>query len=576
MRRYLIIIPFSAHSAHLAIDAEVESTMVVDRLPGPTGEMIFIRSADLPLRTFLDGRTIVGPYFEKVVPNIVGGDFSLESSGWGSYVAVYPTDEGLSVFRDPSGQLDCLYICRPGHLIVCSDWRMAQNIVGFKAQIDWQPVLRLIVRPGFHSARTGLCHLNEILPGEAVVLSDKGLRTELRWSPAHFEQARMKRCRVDAGNAAASLRTAIEESVTRTVQQYRRPVLELSGGIDSSILAATLAAQQKDFVCVNYVTPSADGDEREQARSVARRFGAPLIELQREDERIDLLHSAASHLPRPSARAFTQESDRLSLEVAAEVGGDCFVSGGGGDSVFFSYPGVTPVLDMARAGHFGRDTLSTALDVAEVADRTFWWVLERVLRRRRRNSLRWDSNFLNSDAIEMIVEPPIHPWCEAVSGTSAGLRAHVETIVGISGHLVGFERARSYPLLFPLMMQPVIEECLRMPSWLWVLDGYDRSLARRAFADLLPSAIAFRRSKGRLDLFGHALYARNREKIRDLLCSGLLAQDHLLDVDEIATELRLERARPDYRFYRLLELADVEAWARSIKASEADAPTWRP
>ena len=116
MRRYLIIIPFSAHSAHLAIDAEVESMMVVDRLPGPTGEMIFIRSADLPLRTFLDGRTIVGPYFEKVVPNIVGGDFSLESSGWGSYVAVYPTDEGVSVFRDPSGQLDCLYILSLIHI----------------------------------------------------------------------------------------------------------------------------------------------------------------------------------------------------------------------------------------------------------------------------------------------------------------------------------------------------------------------------------------------------------------------------------------------------------------------------
>ena len=227
-----------------------------------------------------------------------------------------------------------------------------------------------------------------------------------------------------------------------------------------------------------------------------------------------------------------------------------------------------PLEDRLWAGQFGPQTFSTMLDIAEIADRTCWWALKRALTGRRRIP-QPTLDFLGPNAIALVRSGPGHPWLDSLRGTSAGLKAHVETVAGIGGHLLGFERARSFPLLFPLMAQPVMEKCLSIPGWLWALDGYDRSLVRRAFASALPNNIVFRRSKGRLDLFGRALFQSRHQQIRDMLLGGILAQNGLVHAGDIEAEMARAGSGRDYRFYRLLELVDVEAWARSIMASVA-------
>src|SRR3546814_3536458 len=95
-------------------------------------------------------------------------------------------------------------------------------------------------------------------------------------------------------------------------------LLLLSGGVDSSIVAACLAHAGCAFDCLTLVTANPSGDERSYARLAAESVGAALVERMREVSRIDLTRSAAAHLPRPVGRSFEQESRRLAEETCGE------------------------------------------------------------------------------------------------------------------------------------------------------------------------------------------------------------------------------------------------------------------
>jgi asparagine synthase (glutamine-hydrolysing) len=115
-----------------------------------------------------------------------------------------------------------------------------------------------------------------------------------------------------------------------------------------------------------------------------------------------------------------------------------------------------------------------------------------------------------------------------------------------------------------LVTQPLAELCLSIPSWLWCQDGYNRVIARKAFASMLPAQVAWRRSKGAPAHFVTALYEANRGIIGPFLTDGLLASQGLIDRDAVLSALALTGPIKGHDHFRLLGLADVEAWARSL------------
>src|SRR3546814_12255836 len=87
-------------------------------------------------------------------------------------------------------------------------------------------------------------------------------------------------------------------------------LLLLSGGVDSSIVAACLAHAGCAFDCLTLVTANPSGDERSYARLAAESVGAALVARMREVSRIDLTRSAAAHFARPVGRSVGEESRR--------------------------------------------------------------------------------------------------------------------------------------------------------------------------------------------------------------------------------------------------------------------------
>jgi asparagine synthase (glutamine-hydrolysing) len=172
---------------------------------------------------------------------------------------------------------------------------------------------------------TPVCQIHEVLPGMRVTADRASLSSSLAWSPWKFtRQARSLPVREEA---VATLRRRIIACTDAWASQARHTLLAVSGGLDSSIVAAALAASGRSFTCLTLYTGQAAGDERPYARQMARTSASIKEEPERVDF-VDLERSEARHLPRPISRAFAQSGDRAHQELAARLGADQFMTGG--------------------------------------------------------------------------------------------------------------------------------------------------------------------------------------------------------------------------------------------------------
>lgn len=115
----------------------------------------------------------------------------------------------------------------------------------------------------------------------------------------------------------------------------------------------------------------------------------------------------------------------------------------------------------------------------------------------------------------------------------------------------------------PLLSQPVIEACLRVPSWMWISGGQNRAVARYAFATQLPRDVLRRRSKGTFMNYTSGIYSRNKETIRQFLLDGCLHSRGLLDSHKLNLLLDSQLPARDRSFTRIFNLCMIENWIRN-------------
>jgi asparagine synthase (glutamine-hydrolysing) len=114
-----------------------------------------------------------------------------------------------------------------------------------------------------------------------------------------------------------------------------------------------------------------------------------------------------------------------------------------------------------------------------------------------------------------------------------------------------------------LMSQPLMELCLRIPSYVWITGGRDRAIARRAFADVLPPAIVRRQQKGAIDQYNLRIFDANEAYVRDLLLDGLLVKEGLLDRARLERYLTRGASRTGFEYNDVLRHhLCTETWLR--------------
>jgi asparagine synthase (glutamine-hydrolysing) len=482
------------------------------------------------------------------------------SGYWGNFVLFsIGSDGSANVYREPSGSIPVYHVVGDGGDMFVSDADLATSLgLLERAEVDPGFAVRWLQFPHLRTGRSGLKNVHEVLP--ATIRHEVGGQwiDELGWDP--WRHARGEIRLSDFQAAADTLRSVALRVIP--CQMPPGPVLlQLSGGVDSSIIAASLHHAGLSFSAVTFATCSADGDERRYARAVADTFAVPLKEIT-EDELPCLLMSPIERTFRPGSNPVLLPLDQAVERHRREIGAALLVDGGGGDNLFCYLTSAAPVVDALRSAR-PRAALEAARDVAERADATFWQVAKAAVRRglpAGRRCWKEDRRFLKKDALQP--GPDRHPWLASSLLSPPGKRDHIASLVQIH-HFLDRRIGAGTPALHPLMAQPLLELCLAIPTWLWVRGGIDRAVAREAFRGLLPPLIVGRRTKGSLQGLFHRFFARLRCDLRDLLLGGDLRAFGIIDAVAVELAFAGERWTGDEIQMRLSEMAALELWLHS-------------
>ena len=481
---------------------------------------------------------------------------------WGEYLLVQAGPEptcGLRILREPSGAVACLYSFEGDTGFVTSDISLATGLGVQERRIDWGFVGQAVAYPHVNTARTGLAGVRELLPGR--VLTAHAGRTDEReaWSPWAFVDA-PHRHRA-ARDAAAEIHASVASVVGALADIDKAVMVELSGGLDSSIVAMCLRDTGARVECCTMVTPVPGADERPYAHHVADALEADLhVEmLGFGNARIDFRPPVPTVRPRMSVLQYVAHE---AVHAAARSRGTTsFFSGGGGDTVFSYLQGPVPAADAFHER--GLRAAATAVrDLSTLHQCTYWKAGRLTLRKLLRGPklpCRAETSLLAGGFAAPDLQ---HPWFDAPCGILPGDRERIADLAGTQVFRESAPRSSTHWLRLPLLSQPVVEACLKAPSWMWIAGGENRALARAAFADLLPREVLERRSKGTFMNYFGAIHQRNARQMREYLLAGQLQAHGLLDADAVNRFFDTPLPPRDTSFMRVFDLCMVENWLR--------------
>jgi asparagine synthase (glutamine-hydrolysing) len=480
---------------------------------------------------------------------------------WGNFALFLARDHEAWVYRDPSASVPVHRCGGPDETIFVSDAEFASRLcLLLRPAIDDIFVIHWLQFPFLRTRRTGLRGVTELPAGALLTRSGNGDWNESQlWHPSGFVG---RNCAIDDAPEAA---TRVRETALATVAAQRGSrdmMLRLSGGLDSAIIAVCLSMNGADFSSINFATRSHDGDERSYAHDVAAKCGSRLVEVAEPDLARGLLPPARASF-RPSINPLLAPFETSLARVAGELGASLLVDGAGGDNLFCSLSSAAPVVDAIRTGRL-HDAVTAVGDIAGRANCTLWEVLRAASRSLWSRPGPWkeDRSYLVPERLLKL--PELHPWLEHLS-VPPGKRQHVESLVHIQHFL---DRSGSpIELLHPLLAQPLLELCLRIPTWLWVKGGRDRAIARRAFTGLVPSSVLQRRMKGSLQSMLYRSFEQLREEMLALLLAGELARSGFVDVRAIERAMAGDEWMTDEFQLRISEMVALELWLQSWRSN---------
>lgn len=494
------------------------------------------------------------------------GGRSLVTEFWGRYVAFLQTSSGTtSVLRDPSGTLPCFLIDHQGVTIIFSWLEDAMQMLGplVPWQVNWDALAAQLLH-GLQGGRaTTLTAVSQLLPGQRLDL--QGRSEVLLWSAVHIAGTPAD-CEVT--EAVQLVRDAVQSCTRTWASCYDTLLLRLSGGVDSSIVLSCLApgSTTSDVIGINYHSPGSDSDERHYARLTAARVGRDLVERERDPGfRIDRVLNIA-RMPDPVPYIGWMNA-AMDARLASAYGAQALFTGAGGDAVFYEFPRWWPAADYLHHKGINTGFAAAAMDAARLGKLSVWRTMALAVRQRLglHQTPLGSNGFGDLLTAELLADNAdhrrfSHPALGKTHGLPVGKYMQTLALMYPLGYYDPFEQDAAPELVNPLLSQPLVELCLRLPTYLLAHGGHGRALARRAFASDLPPQITNRRSKGGMEEHIKAVLQSNIELVRSLLLDGQLARRGMLDrlkVEELLSGRPTALAGPVSQIHALTA---IEAW----------------
>jgi len=500
---------------------------------------------------------------------------------WGRYVAFLrdPSTRVTRIVRDPTAAMPCFFATFRGVTLFFSRAEDCAALKLMQFSINWPYIGAFLCIPALQTRQTGVDQIRELQPGECLQVDGEGASsTKLYWDPIRLARSNVIE---DVGEAVECVRGVTRSCVWAWSSCYPRIIHLLSGGLDSSIILSCLrsAPARPDVTCVNYFSKlSSESDEREFARLAATAADCELLEF--EDDVSDVRFESILDFPRTAriwSRLYYLQHSGFEGKLAARCHASAIFRGIGGDQLFCQGGTTLAVVDHLYARGLRHGFFEAALHAARRQKISLWSVLNTAVRKAWFASP-WTPARLAGEFSSLV--PPavvaaakanesfVHPWLPATRDMAPG---KLWQIFSISNH-ADFYDPLALPdapeRVAPLLSQPLMETCLRIPTYIHNTGGRDRAIARRAFEQELPREIFSRRTKGLIDSFLMQMLRSNLSFVRELMLDGLLVKEGLLDrrrVERVLTD-RHSIVGPEATELVAYHLS-TEAWLRSWTAS---------
>jgi asparagine synthase (glutamine-hydrolysing) len=505
----------------------------------------------------------------------------LVSAFWGTYVAVVRESRScVFILRAPASRLPCFRAQFRGVHLFFSDVETCASLRLIPLTINWEYMKSHLLAPPV-APPTGLREVQEVMPGECVRIDASAFsRTEL-WNPGSLA---MRDVIENPATAASLARTTVRACVHAQAAGHESLVLNLSGGLDPSIVLAALrdAPSKPRIRCLHHFSDGAASDGRRYARAVAGHFNVDLTEHERV-ARVDLASTLeVRQAPRPVRCVRRVEHSLAEATFANEAGAGAILTGDGGDELFHRNEPRLAAADFASLRGLRPRLFTLALEGALAERVSFWTVLREALSHRFARG-DWDM-FAGVYAYKTLIDDDVlatirregacrSPWCASTRIAPPGKLFHIYMLTAARPYYDPLGRETDPELVLPLLSQPLVELFLRIPTYVLKEGGWDRAVARRAFEADLPHEIAWRRSKGGIEEHAARIMTDNLPFLRSMLLDGKLLREGLLN------RPRLEEAlsgRPSSAWKGpsdVFNLLSVELWLRSWESYSVDVPS---
>lgn len=504
----------------------------------------------------------------------------LARAHWGQYVALVTDREtgGAAAFRDPTGMIDCLTWSLAGDVeVVASDIaRLPPGLRPKHLALNWHRIAEFVAAPVAATTASLLDGVEAVGPGDLVSLAPRRGAPRTVWSPIEFA----RHSAVDLQDAKVELLRRVDQCTSALVGGHAQVLVELSGGLDSSALAGAISAQglnDRVGAWLNITDPRPEANEAAYAQAVADRLGVDLTLVSQPPGCLleaDLAELGGGFWPAIAGVDAVRDRDEVARLRA--LGASGILSGQGGDAAFFQMGTSLVVADEFRRRGLRAIHSRVLPDLARRTHQSVWQVLAEVWAARR--GLLPDRKLVNrllTADIRVTAGEVEHAWVMAAKGSDLppGKKHHIR---GVAINHFNHQRSRrrqEADLLFPFLMQPIVELCLSIPTPDLAGGAFDRPFQREVFADRLPALVRDRRSKGNLSVFFAKLMANSTDMLRPYLLDGALCGAGILDRRLVEAVLSPEHLIWKDGANDLVTAVAAEAWVRHWQSRVPDSPT---
>ena len=400
--------------------------------------------------------------------------------------------------------------------------------------------------------------------GHTATLRGNALTLRRYWSPPDVRSTEMSR-----GEAARELRARLEDSVRSHLVADAPLGVFLSGGVDSSLLAALAARETPHVRTVSVAFDDAAYSEAPYQEMVARHIGSEHVRLTlRPDDLLGWRRDAFIAMDQPT---FDGINTYVVSHAAASAGLKVALSGLGADELFDGYGYVSRVRELDRVRRLPPLVGTIAAGASVVAMRNRNWEKMSAWLSGRAGGSSYDllrRLFLDHEAAGLLATAPNGALPRAaVIDATGDVHAQISALdlANYTKNVLlrdtdAMSMAHSVEVRVPYLDDPLVEWVLSLPG---ELKTGGKGLLVEATRDLLPPEIFARRKQGFALPLGRWLASELRDEVAATLRRPPEVLAGVLNVDAVAGVWRAF-LRDGRRWHRPWALYALCCWAESL------------